>query len=496
MRRDADIDIWLRSGAALEDPFERMIETSISRIYLFAASALKLKKPVDMGFVDFTTLDKRRWAARRELEFNQPAAPDIYRRVRAIVRRADGALAFEGPGEVVDFAVEMRRFDEAAVLANQPARVDGALAEALGRMIARHHAEASRAFAGGAANLAYVHASNAELLHAEALAPGPARLPAPAVERLIRETQAAFNAAVLQLDQRLAGGHVRRCHGDLHLGNILLENGQPVLFDAIEFNDRLRDIDVLYDIAFLIMDLSFRGQGSAANRVMNGWLDEAARGFGIAAWDGLGLLPLFLSTRAAVRAHVNAVEGRGDAARAYLDAALAHLRPSAPILVALGGLSGSGKTTFARRVAPGLGPTPGAVVLRTDEIRKRQAGVAPMDRLPPSAYGAGSGRAVYRELFALAKTILAKGRSVVADGVFLDPADRRGIAAVAADAGVSFHSLWLEAPAPILESRLENRRNDASDADPAVLAVQRKRDPGVIEWPRGSSSATPPWLGV
>ncbi len=475
-----DVDAWLRAGADGSTPCERVIETSISYIFLFADRALKLKKPVDLGFLDFTTPDKRRLDSRRELAFNQPSAPDIYRRVRAITRSPEGLIVFDGPGEVLDWAVEMRRFDEAGTLVNHLADVDGVFAETLGRKIARFHLGADPGAAGGgSAGLAYILRSNAHLLRSEA-----ADLGADAVEDLIAATDAAFESVAPLLDRRLAQGFVRCCHGDLHLGNILLEGGAPVLFDCIEFNDGLREIDVLYDIAFLLMDLGFRGAPGAANRVLNGWIDETARGFDPSLWQGLAALPLFQAVRAAVRTHVNALEGGGEVARRYLAAGRDYLQPLRPALIAVGGLSGAGKSTLAWALAPDLGPGPGAVILRTDEIRKRLWGRDPTDRLPPEAYAPAAGAAVYAELCATATTVLAAGWSVIADAVFLRPHERAEIAAVARAAGADFRGVWLEAPEETLRGRIAGRVGDASDADARVLGLQLAADPGPIDWLR------------
>ena len=486
-----DVEAWLRAGAgASAKGCEKVIETSISWIFLYPDRALKLKKPVDLVILDFTTPDKRRWASQRELTFNAPGAPDIYRRVRAITRAASGTLSFDGPGEVVEWALEMRRFDDTAVLLNRLSQVDGAFAETLGRRIAAFHATAAvGAVGGGAPGLGYILASNARLLRHLASHLGKA-----AVERLIATTDAAFTELSPLLDRRMEQGFVRCCHGDLHLGNILLEAGQPILFDCIEFNDRLREIDILYDVGFLLMDLAFRGAPEAANRVLNGWLDQAARTFSAGPWEGLAALGLYQSVRAAVRAHVNGMEGRHDESRRYLAAAQAHLEPGVPALIALGGLSGSGKSTLARALAPRLGAAPGAVVLRSDEIRKRLWGRDPTAALPPEAYAPQASVSVYKALFSAARACLAAGKTVVADAVFLRPEERAGVEALAAASGAAFHGLWLEAPPEILRHRIESRRGDASDADARVLALQLTRDPGDIRWPRRADANTPEGL--
>ena len=487
-----DVESWLRAGAGGAASCQKVIKTSISWIFLFADQALKLKKPLDLGFLDFTTPEKRRWAAERELAFNRATAPDIYRAVHAITRSPDGRLTFDGAGEAVDWALEMRRFDETAILSNRLPAVDGPFAEDLGRTIARYHNQAAPgAVGGGARGLRFVLDSNAHLLRGET-----AQLGADDVERLLAATERAFERVAPLLDRRLEAGFVRCCHGDLHLGNILLEGGAPVLFDCIEFNDALREIDVLYDIAFLLMDLAFRDAPAAANRVMNGWLDEAARGFDagqgfMGLWEGLAALPLFQAVRATVRAHVNALQGDVDQARRYRAAAQRYLAPPPPVLLAVGGLSGSGKTTLARALAPALGALPGAVVLRSDEIRKRLWRRAPTERLPPEAYDRAAGEAVYEALYDTARTCLAAGSAVVADAAFLQRHERRRIEAVAREAGADFHGVWLEAPPETLRRRIAARRDDASDADERVLGLQLALDTGSIDWLRRADANDP-----
>jgi len=472
--REQEIAAWLGAKA------DQTIETSCARVFLVGESAFKVKRPVDFGFLDYSTLELRRWSLQRELSFNRAAAPDIYRAVRQLTRSADGGIEIDGQGEVVEYALEMRRFDGEAVLASQPWAIDDALEESLGRTIAQFHAGAAlRPQGGGVSALGYTIASNANLLRG--LAP---RLGAQAVERLVEETDLALKRLGPQLDARAAEGFARHCHGDLHLGNILIEDGKPILFDCIEFNDALSDIDVQYDLAFLLMDLDFRRRRDAAGRVLNAYLDEAARTFGEGLWTGLAALPLMLSVRAAVRTHVWAYTGDDEAARAYLATAIEHLAPKPVSLVATGGLSGSGKSTFARVCAPGLGAAPGAVVLRTDEIRKRLWNAPTLQRLPKEAYTAEVSDKVYDELFRDAELVLRAGRSVVVDAVFIKPEQRARAEALAKKLDVAFQGVWLEAPAEVLRARVAARVNDASDADVAVLESQLVRDTGDIDWRR------------
>lgn len=472
--REQEVAAWLGAKA------DQTIETSCARVFLVGESAFKVKRPVDFGFLDYSTLELRRWSLQRELSFNRAAAPDIYRAVRQLTRTADGGIEIDGAGEVVEYLLEMRRFDGESVLASQPWAIDDALEESLGRTIAQFHAGAAlRPQGGGVSALGYTIASNANLLRG--LAP---RLGAQAVERLIEETDLALKRLGPQLDARAGHGFARHCHGDLHLGNILIEEGKPILFDCIEFNDALSDIDVQYDLAFLLMDLDFRRRRDAAGRVLNAYLDEAARTFGEGLWTGLAALPLMLSVRAAVRTHVWAYTGDDEAARAYLATAIEHLAPKPVSLVATGGLSGSGKSTFARVCAPGLGAAPGAVVLRTDEIRKRLWNVPSLQRLPKEAYTSEVSDKVYDELFRDAELVLKAGRSVVVDAVFIKPEQRARAEALAKKLDVAFQGVWLEAPADVLRARVAARVNDASDADVAVLESQLVRETGDIDWRR------------
>ncbi|MDP3632940.1 AAA family ATPase [Phenylobacterium sp.] len=470
--QEAEVAAWFEAQA------DRAIETACARVYLAGELAFKVKRRVELGYLDYSTLDLRHWALERELSFNRAAASDIYRAVRKVTRAPDGGLELDGAGETVEFALEMRRFDEHAVLAAQPWAVDGPLADALGRTVAGFHADAPiRPNGGGGKALKYTIDSNAQLLRGLA-----ARLGAERVEQAAAATDAEYHRLEPLLDARRAAGFGRHCHGDLHLGNILLEDGRPILFDCIEFNDVLSEIDVQYDLAFLLMDLQFRRRSDAAVRALSAYFDQAARSWGDELRAGMAALPLMLSVRAAVRAHVCAYSGDDAGAVAYLDAAIAHLTPVAPSLAAVGGLSGAGKSTFARLIAPGLGASPGAVVLRTDEIRKRLLGVAPDAKLSSAVYSPAFYQDVYDTVFADARALLAAGRAVVLDATFIQPELRARAQALAAELGVAFHGVWLEAAPDILATRIDGRTGDASDATRATLQMQLDRDIGEVTW--------------
>ncbi len=475
---ETEICAWLGADA------DRTIETACAHVFLGPETAFKMKRHVDLGYADFSTPDKRLWALERELAFNKPAAPDIYRAIRKIGRGPGGALAFDGPGEALDYVLEMRRFDETKVLAADPDAVDGAMADALGRTIAGFHAVAPLRAETGWSGMDYTVKSNARLLRELAGQLGEER-----VETLVELTAAELARQRPLLQARAAAGFARRCHGDLHLGNILVENGRPVLFDCIEFNDFLSDIDIQYDLAFLLMDLDFRDRPAAAVRVLSAYLDEAGRTFGDGLWSGLAALPLMLSVRAGVRAHVSAHSDDDALGRAYVDFGIAQLSPAPPVLAAVGGLSGTGKSTFARAIAPALGPAPGAVVLRTDEVRKRLMKVPPDARLPASAYAGDLVARTYDTAIENARALLQAGRGVVLDATFLDAGLRRRVEGLAADCGVAFHGVWLEAPLETLKARVSARVGDASDATADTLDGQVARLGGEVGWTRVDTSA-------
>jgi predicted kinase len=250
-----------------------------------------------------------------------------------------------------------------------------------------------------------------------------------------------------------------------------------VAFDALEFDEGLATIDLGYDLAFLLMDLCHRVGRAAANLVLNRYV---ARGGDAALMVGL---PLFLSLRAMVRAHVVAASG-GSAVEvgAYLDDADAALAPGRPVVVAIGGLPGTGKSTLAAALAPDLGAAPGALILRSDAIRKRLHGTAPEQRLAAVAYGPDANRATDAALVAGLRDALAGRHPVILDATFMDPGLRAAVQAQARAAGVGFVGLWLAAPMAVLEQRVGARVGDASDADVAVLRAAAARDPGPGQW--------------
>ena len=456
------------------------LETHISLIFLAGGCAYKLKRAIRFPYLDFSTVEQRQRYCYAELALNRRTAPWLYREVRSIVRGADGRLAWGDAGEVIDWVVIMKRFaqDQRLDVIAKAGNLNLPLVYALAAHIAEFHslADVSRSY-GGAHGIAGVIEENDTCLRGAAL-------PSSQIEELRKCSEGWLRRVAGLLDLRRADGKVRRCHGDLHLRNICVVDGKPILFDCIEFSETFATIDVLYDLSFLLMDLEHQGDGESANLLFNRYLDLSAEDHGLPA------MPLFLSLRAAIRAHVTVSSGSLRKARSYLDDACQALRPPPARLIAIGGLSGTGKSTVAAALAPDLGAPPGARVLRSDVIRKRLFGIAPEVRLPQEAYSSDISDRVYGELRRLASTALSAGYCAIVDAVSLRPEERQSFAEVARDAGAPFTGIWLEAPAATLASRVEARKTDASDATPEIVMRQLQAGPGPIYWQRVDATGT------
>jgi aminoglycoside phosphotransferase family enzyme/predicted kinase len=479
----------LPPGAAPET-----IRTHISLILLGPDRVLKLKRAVRLPYVDFSTPEKRLAACEAELRLNRRTAPELYLGLHRVTRRADGRLACDGEGALVEAAVAMRRFPQEALLdaVVTQGRATPALIDALARAVAAFHRGAERitGLPGGAERMAGVLAINEAGIRAGAPLFAPER-----AEPLIAAFRRALAGHAALLDWRAREGFVRHCHGDLILRNICVPDGRPVLFDCLEFDAELARVDVLYDLAFLLMDLAHRDHGDFANRVFNRYADAEPQG------RGLALVPFFMAVRAAVRAHVTAAQAReaepqgegplSGEALAYLELAKRLLAPVPARLVTVAGFSGSGKSTLATALGPSLGAPPGARILSSDRTRKRLFGVAAEQKLPADAYRADVSKAVYDALYREATEALAGGLIVILDGVFARAEDREAAQDVALGAGVPFIGLWLEAPGADLARRVTARRGDPSDADAAVVEAQLAAGRGALAWPVIDASAGP-----
>lgn len=492
---------FLSKAGTIDAGVPRVFRTHAAMVFVGAERAFKIKRAVHYPFLDFSTLERRRDACLREIAVNRSTAADIYLGAVPIVERDGHELAIGGPGTPVEWAVEMRAFAQSDLLAARATagRLDSALLDELADVVAAMHDRASpRDHTDAPAKMLSI----IEDVSGAALQCSASDLAA-VVGKFRTAGRDALTRCRPTLAARATGGNVRLCHGDLHLSNIVMWRGRPTPFDAIEFSDEIATVDTLYDLAFLLMDLDRRAGRAAANRVMNrylwrrGSIDDAR---------GLAAMPLFLGLRAAIRALVAteraglAGKGTPEAGAALTEAgelfaaAVAYLRPPAPRLVAVGGLSGTGKSTVATALSTAILPAPGAVHLRSDLERKWLAGVAPTERLGRNSYTPEASATVYARLVERAGAILEAGHSVIVDAVFLKNDERVALEDAGRKIGVTLEGLWLTAPDELLAQRVAERKGDASDATPEVVAMQSAQDAGDIPWRRidasGSAEAT------
>lgn len=452
MRTDTQSEViaFLSRGATYGMPHVRVtrIETHCSIIFLAGPYAYKLKRPVAFSSLDFRTVERRGVACRAELALNRRTAPELYLAVHSICRSPSGGLEIDGRGEVVDWLVAMRRFAQVDIFAHLADRslLSPALMDALAIEIAEFHRTAEPIpNAGGAATLAAAIEHNDRDLQTVSKI-----LPLEAVADLRGRSLNLLEELKPILNRRGQQGKIRQCHGDLRLANITLVDGRPTLFDAIEFNEGVARIDVLFDLAFLLMELCHRECKVFGNIVFNRYLDETAND------DGSAALGLMLSIRAANRAYSLALaverqrEGQQSermelSAKAHMALAGSFLMQSPSRLLVIGGLSSSYKSAVAHELAARCAPAPGARILRSDAVRKKILGLAERSRLPPSAYTAELNAGVYGAIYDEAKRLLGLGCSVVIDASFMERHHRAAVAAVASSLAVPYVGLWLGA---------------------------------------------------
>ena len=464
----------------------RVIETHISWVLLTGPYAYKIKKPVDLGFLDFSTLDRRRFYCEEELRLNRRLASPLYLSVVPITgsREAPRLDHTGGGGAAIDYAVKMRQFPQEAQLDRlvEAGLLDAARLDELATGLAGFHQRAAQAPPdspfGTPERIAKPMRENFDQIRSSLDDPqflDRADL-SDQQRRLLDWSEADHAAHRDAFLHRKAGGFVRECHGDLHLANMVLWEGRVLIFDCLEFDEYLRWIDVMSDLAFVTMDLEQRGHADWAARLLNGYLEESGD------YAGLSVLRSYQVYRAMVRAKVAVLRRKqsdDEAERnrlralygAYVDLAERFTRPASPSLVITHGCSGSGKTVLSGAVAQARG----AIRVRSDIERKRLFGVAPSARsgspLDEGLYTAEAGVRTYQRLADLATVILDAGRSVIVDGAFLQRGQRDRLRAVAVRRGTPFVIIDAKAPEALMRERISRREREGVDASEAGLAV-------------------------
>jgi len=474
-----------------------VVQTHCARLYLSGDFVVKIKRPVAYSYLNLTSLSKRRHVCERELVLNKPSLPNIYLGVAALVESSSGELAFafdtvaiSNTETIKEWCLLMRRFDEDCVLDNVATRdqFDIGLAKQTGHAIAAYHDA-----------LPIVSCDDSDIRVDELISELEFELklldqvfPKERVVALVASMYQRFREVKAQLSQRSEEGFVRRCHGDLHLRNLLLLDGRPVPFDALEFDERLATTDVLYDLAFLIMDLCHRDLVPQANAVLNEYLLESDE----RNISGLALLDLFISIRAAIRAMTTAQsltaagsnntgsdlqEPRREAL-SYLELAENALEPKKAMVVAVGGFSGSGKSTFAKALATQISTFPGALLLNSDVERKAEFNVESSQKLDVDHYTSANSDRVYDRLLKRMSHAIAIKYPVIVDATFLTAKRRDQLEELVANKPVEFFGFWLMAPVEVMRNRIDTRRGDVSDADIQVLEKQLALDKGPNRW--------------
>jgi aminoglycoside phosphotransferase family enzyme/predicted kinase len=471
----------LQQPALFPHPVTRfaVIETHISIILLTGDYAYKFKKPVNFGFLDFSTLERRRHCCAEELRLNRRLAPELY---------LDLMPVCSGPrlcddGEIIEYAVRMREFDQDAQFDRllTAGQLTPELIDALAVRVADFHATVAVAGPDTVYGLpATAHAPVEENFTQirEQLADADARQRLAPLQDWSQRTFASLHDG---LQARKDGGFIRECHGDLHLRNIALVDGRPLAFDCIEFNDRLRWIDIISEVAFMVMDLVHRGQSGLTSRFLNAWLVRSGD------YAGITYLRYYLVYRAMVRAKVDCLRAHQpdvDVATrdgilrdypAYIDLAARYTRATQPLLVLMHGLSGSGKTTVSGYLLEQLP----AIRLRSDIERKRLHGLPAHARswagIDAGIYDRAAGERTYTRLLELAGTVLAAGYAVIVDAAFLQSEQRAPFIALAEARGIRCVIVNCRADEAELRARVSRREQAMSDASEAGVAVLERQ---------------------
>lgn len=454
----------------------RVVQTHISYVVLTGEIAYKLKKAVNLGFLDFSTLDRRRHFCDEELRLNRTFAPELYLEVVAVFWDGERVSLEPSPtSEVVDYAVKMRQFDDRDLLLRR--FEDGELDAALMRRLGRKVAEVHRGTPSMRGDDFGTHQSMVESVDVikETVQPFVGReVSAPLWESLTGYLGSFLEHHAWLFDMRVKEGWIRECHGDLHLRNICIFEGEIELFDRIEFNDAFKNIDVMYDFAFLLMDLRYRGRGDLANAALNAYAEETGD------YSGVILLPFYECVRALIRGEVALLlsaddsagtstreTARDDAAR-YFEYAQGYATRGAGGIIVVCGVSGTGKSTFARA----LTERGDFIHIRSDAIRKHVAGI-PLGETDESLYTEAHTMKTYGHLIELGVLLSERGNRVILDAQFARRGDRAKLLEKARAFDVPVRFVECDAPENVVRQRLDAREGDVSDATAELVPMQR-----------------------
>ncbi len=460
---------------SVQSPIE-VLQTHISYIFLTGDYAYKLKKPVDLGFLDFSTFEKRRFYCQQELDLNQPIAPDIYLDVLTITQQKE-TLELNGNGEIVEYILKMRQFPQSALLSEreQAGTLTESLLEDLGKKVARFHQDTkTNDYIGEFGEPKTIEeAINNNYKQTEKY------IGLTQDETKLKETK-AFSDRFFQdnyalLKQRQTNHYIRECHGDLHLKNICYWPDKIQLFDRIEFNEPFRFVDVMYDVAFTVMDLEFRERADLANIFLNNYLEYTGD------WEGVQVLPLYLSRQAYVRGKVNSLmlddpnvaeeekEKAKEKASQYYHLAWQYTQPQQGRFWMMSGLSGSGKSTVARDIAK----QENAIHLRSDAVRKHLAGIDLEASGEETIYRPEMTEKTYERLLEIGSLLASQGWKVILDAKYDRQRLREAVIKEAQRHNLPLEIVHCYAPMEVLRDRVSQRTGDISDATPNLLAQQQ-----------------------
>jgi uncharacterized protein len=464
-------------------PIELM-QTHASYVLLTGEFGYKIRKPVNFGFLDYSTVEKRQHFCNEEIRLNQRGAKELYIEVVSILLQRRCANAKQGDryhlgtdGEIVEYAVKMVQFPQSTLLSNmfEAGTITTEHIEEMGREVAKFHGDAqTNEYISGFGEVDRVRQSIDDNYHHTEKYIGLAQ-----TQQQFTETKAYTDRFLVENSQlfvdRISGGFIRECHGDLHLRNICRWHDKILLFDCIEFNEPFRFVDTMYDIAFAVMDLEARGRKDLANRFLNTYAEQTGD------WAGLQVLPMYLSRQAYVRAKVTSfllddagISSADKAAAAktagdYYRQAWAYTQSHQGKIILMSGLSGAGKSTLGKQIAARVG----GVHLRSDAVRKHLGGIPLLSKGDESLYTPEMTAKTYQRVLELGAKLAAQGFTVILDAKYDRVALRTAVVDLAQSQSIPIQIVHCTAPEAVLRDRLQQRTGDIADATADLLTSQQ-----------------------